>query len=100
MKGNKLKPNMTRSEIVFAFSEGNICAKACLRELTLEPLFYDYVKLLDSLEIYGDLLAALWKECCNEDVNKIVSVMQELSKMEMSKKQIHKKIKSKKLLLK
>ena len=97
MKRNKLKPNMTRSEIVFAFSEDNICAKSCLRELTLEQLFYDYVKLLDSLEIYGDLLATLWHDCCKEDINKIVIVMQELSKMDMSKKQVHKKIMSKKI---
>lgn len=58
-------------------SDGNIGALNVLLQLRLKEGGVMKVIHLDSIKIYGSDIWVLYKDCCGEDINKLVHVLNE-----------------------
>lgn len=89
----RIRPNMSIPEVLYAITEGNPGATTVVMDLMLtKPNGMLQALMLDTFHIYGSQIWGLYKDCCGEDLDKMVLSLRLFQMGAFTKEQIRKNL--------
>lgn len=92
-ESHRIVHGMSLQEILHSMAAGNASALECMKLLLADNSFaYLDILMFDSMQIYGEELSILWKECCSCDMAKFKATIELFRKGRVSERVIHEKL--------
>ena len=82
----------TVQSAIIKISEGNPGALTCMMELLEDRMGYNFMLMLDSLEIYGEKIYMLWNDCCDRDITRMKLIIKNWQQGYITMEEIHEHI--------
>lgn len=87
---SRINTRMNMEQIFNAMSDGNQEAISCMKQMVRNDMVSAIrdLFLLDSLNIYGEQICKLWKECCGQNARKFKATIKAFRERRYTPEQI------------